>query len=156
MFLEIIKFVKLPMVLIFITVAIRLSLGPLGYEYTPRTNASSSVLVMCIISCIYYGALSKKVGNFTWGKTILMGLVLGVFTQALIFSATAISYLANLQGSFFTNWDALNVKPGTIVPMDAALKARVGGLLIGGPIVGILSSLLGRVLGFLAPEPKSN
>lgn len=154
MFLDVIKFVRMPMVLIFIVAIIRLSLGPMGVEYSPRSNASFSVLVTNIISCIYFGALSKKVGNFNWPRTILMGLVLGLFTQILIFSATTISYLADLKNSYFTNWDALNVAPGTIVPMANALKARVGGL-IAGPIFSIILVSIGRLLSFLAPQQKN-
>ncbi|MBI4852221.1 MAG: hypothetical protein HY819_10530 [Acidobacteria bacterium] len=154
MFLDVIKFVRMPMVLILIVAIIRLSLGPMGVEYTARSNASFSVLMLNIISCIYFGALSKKVGNFSWPKTLLMGLTLGLFTQVLIFSATAISYLADIKNSYFTNWDALNVAPGTVVPMAAALKARVGGLIIG-PIFSTILVSIGRVLGFLAPEPKN-
>lgn len=154
MFLDILKFVRLPMVLILIVVIVRLSLGPMGVEYSPRSNASFSVLMTNIISCIYFGALSKKVGGFNWPKTILMGITLGLFTQILIFSATTISYLAEIKNSYFTNWDSLNVAPGTVVPMAAALKARVGGL-IAGPILSTIFVSIGRGLGFfLAPEPK--
>jgi hypothetical protein len=38
--------------------------------------------------------------------------------------------------------------------MAAALKARVGGL-IAGPILSTIFVLIGRGLGFLAPEPKN-
>lgn len=155
MFLDVLKFIRMPMVLILVVAIIRLSLGPMGVEYTARSNASFSVLMLNILSCIYFGALSKKVGNFSWPKTLLMGYTLGLFTQIIIFSSTTISYLANIQNvSYFTNWDSLNVAPGTIVPMAAALKARVGGLVIG-PIFSIVFASIGRALGFLAPEPRN-
>ncbi len=141
------------MVLILIVAIARLSLGPMGVEYGPRSNASFSVLVTNLISCIYFGSLTKKVGNFTWTQTILTGLTLGLFTQVIIFSFTTISYLAEIKNSYFTNWDALNVAPGTVVPMAAALKARVGGLIVG-PIISTVFVLIGRGLGFLAPQPK--
>ncbi|MFY9223428.1 MAG: hypothetical protein WAQ98_12215, partial [Blastocatellia bacterium] len=73
MFLDIIKFLRLPMALILIVAIIRLSLGPAGVEYGIRSNAASSVLMINIFSCIYFGALSKKVGKFSFLGTILIG-----------------------------------------------------------------------------------
>lgn len=154
MFLDILKFLRLPMALILIVAIIRLSLGPAGVEYGIRSNAASSVLMLNIISCIYFGALSKKVGKFSFLGTILIGITLGLYTQIIIFSATVLSYLANIENSYFNNWDALNVAKGTVVPLGAAVKARMGGL-IAGPIFSTILVSIGRLLGFLAPDPKN-
>ncbi|MFY9223946.1 MAG: hypothetical protein WAQ98_14845, partial [Blastocatellia bacterium] len=79
---------------------------------------------------------------------------LGLYTQIIIFSATVLSYLANIDNSYFNNWDALNVAKGTVVPLGAAVKARAGGL-IAGPIFSTILVSIGRLLSFLAPEPKN-
>ncbi len=71
---------------------------------------------------------------------------------ATIFTATWISYAAGLETSYFRHWDALNVPPETVVPMGAALKTRVGGLIVG-PIVVTIVTFVGRLLSALAPEP---
>jgi hypothetical protein len=119
--------------------------------YAPRGNAMFSIASMTIICALIYGAMSNRIGNFSWLGTALIGLVLGLFSQILIFLATLISYLANVN-TYFTHWDALNVPEGTVVPMTQAMTARAGGILVG-PIMIIVVALLGRaVFSKLAPR----
>jgi hypothetical protein len=138
-------------VLLIIWTIARFSLGLAGTPYAPRGNAMFSIVGLTIICALIYGAMSKRVGNFSWLGTILIGLVLGLSSQILIFTATLISYLANVN-TYFTHWDALNVPEGTTVPMAQAMTARAGGLLVG-PILIIVMALVGRaVFGALAPR----
>jgi hypothetical protein len=152
MFLRVLRFVRLPLVLIVIWTVLRFLNGPVfGTPYAPRGNAMFSVLGLTIICALIYGAMSKRVGNFSWVGTILIGVSLGLFSQILIFFATLISYLANIN-TYFTHWDALNVPEGTVVPMATALATRAGGF-IAGPILGTIVALIGRaVFGALAPR----
>jgi hypothetical protein len=151
MFLRVLRFVRLPLVLLVIWTIARFSVGLAGVPYAPRGNAMFSIVGMTIICTLIYGALSKRVGNFTWLGTVLIGVVLGLFAQILIFTATLISYAANLN-TYFTHWDALNVPEGTVAPMAQAMAARAGGLLAG-PITGTIVALIGRaVFGALAPR----
>lgn len=152
MFLRVLRFVRLPLVLIVIWTVLRFLLGPVfGVPYAPRGNAAFSIVGLTIICALIYGAMSKRVGNFSWVGTILIGLVLGLFSQILIFTATLVSYLANLD-TYFRHWDALNVPEGTVVPMAQAMTARAGGILVG-PIMVIVMALIGRaVFGALAPR----
>jgi MFS-type transporter involved in bile tolerance (Atg22 family) len=143
-----IRFVRMPWLLILIWVIARFSLGLGGVPYAPRGNAMFSVLGVSIISCLYFGALSKH--RFDWKGTIVVGIAIGFFAQVLIFFATLISYLGGLQ-TYFVHWDALNVPEGTVVPMGAAMAARAGGLLIG-IILPSIVALIGRALGRLAPR----
>lgn len=149
---RLIGFIRLPMVLILIYAAARFSLGLSGVPYAPRGNAMFSVLGAAVISSFYYGALSRRVGNFGWGGTVLIGYAIGLWAQILIFTATLISYLAGIETSYFRHWDALNVPEGTVVPMATALQTRVGGLVVG-PIVAIVPAVVGRLLSGLAPKP---
>jgi hypothetical protein len=144
-----IRFVRMPWLLILIWVVARFSLGLAGVPYAPRGNAMFSVMGLTIISCLYFGALSKH--NFTWKGTLVVGIAIGLFAQVLIFLATLISCLGGLQ-TYFVHWDALNVPEGTVVPMGAAMAARSGGLLIGGVILPSIVALIGRALGGLAPD----
>src|SRR5918998_3501012 len=126
MFLRVLRFVRLPLVLIVIWTIARFSVGLAGTPYAPRGNAMFSIVGLTIISALIYGAMSKRVGGFSWVGTILIGVVLGLFSQILIFTATLVSYVANLN-TYFIHWDALNIPEGTIVPMKQALMARAGG-----------------------------
>ncbi|HZH89678.1 MAG TPA: hypothetical protein VEX70_03550 [Pyrinomonadaceae bacterium] len=151
MLLRVLRFVRLPLVLLLIWTIARFSLGLMGTPYAPRGNAMFSVVVMTVITALIYGALSHRVGNFNWVGTILCGVVIGLFSQILIFTATLISYVANVD-TYFTHWDALNIPEGTTIPMGKALATRAGGL-IAGPIMGTVMALIGRaVFGKLAPR----
>jgi hypothetical protein len=144
-----IRFVRMPWLLILIWAVARFSLGLAGVPYAPRGNAMFSVLGLTIISCLYFGALSRQ--SFDWKGTIVIGIAIGLFAQVLIFLATLLSYLGGLQ-TYFVHWDALNVPEGTIVPMGRALVSRAGGLLFGGIILPTIVALIGRALGGFAPK----
>lgn len=152
MFLRVLRFVRLPLLLIVIWTVLRFINGPVfGTPYAPRGNAMFSIVGLTIICAFIYGALSKRVGNFSWVGTILIGLVIGLAAQIMIFTATLISYLAKVD-TYFTHWDALNIPEGTTATMAQAMTARAGGLLFG-PILIIVVTLIGRaVFGALAPR----
>jgi hypothetical protein len=148
---RVLRFVRLPLLLLAIFAIARFSLGAAGVPYAPRGNAMFSIVGLTFITNVYFGALSRKVGGFGWGGTLLMGYCVGLFAQILIFTATWLSYAANIETSYFRHWDALNVPPGTLLPMGKALATRAGGLVVG-PIVSLVPAAVGRLLSFLAPE----
>jgi len=152
MLLNVIRFVRLPLLLLLIYAVARFSIGLAGVPYAPRGNAMFSVVGVSILTGIIFGALSGRVGGFGWLGTALIGLVIGFFGQLLIFSGTLISYLADLN-TYFVHWDALNVPEGTRAPMREAMTARASGLLFGSLTIMVFA-LIGRALGFLAPRPK--
>ena len=150
---RVLQFVRLPFVLLFLFAVGRFSLGAAGVPYAPRGNAVFSIVGLTFVSSFYFGALSRKVGGFGWGGTLLVGYSLGLFGQILIFTATLLSFAMNIETSYFRHWDALNVAEGTVVPMAAALRTRLGALLVG-PLIAIVPALIGRLLSLLAPQPQ--
>jgi len=151
MIVRVLRFVRLPLVLLSIFAVARFSLGAAGVPYAPRGNAMFSIVGLSLVSSFYFGALSRKLGGFGWGGTLLVGYSIGLFAQILIFAATWLSYVANIEASYFRHWDALNVPAGTVVPMAKALATRAGGLLVG-PIISIVPAVIGRALSALAPR----
>jgi hypothetical protein len=151
MIARVLRFVRLPLLLLLIFAVARFALGASGVPYAPRGNAMFSIVGLTLISSFYFGALSRRIGGFGWGGTVLVGYSIGLFGQILIFVATWLSFLAGIETSYFRHWDALNVPEGTVVPMATAMAARAGGLLVG-PILAIVPALIGRLLGALAPE----
>ena len=149
---RVLRFVRLPLLLLSIFAVARFLLGASGVPYAPRGNAMFSIVGLTFISAFYFGALSRRLGGFGWGGTALVGYSLGLFGQVLIFVATWLSFAAGIEASYFRHWDALNVPEGTIVPMATALQARLGGLVVG-PILAVVPALVGRVLSALAPDP---
>lgn len=153
MLLQVIRFVRLPLLLLLLFTIGRFALGVAGVPYFPRGTAIFSIVVLSLISSFYFGALAGKVGGFGWGGALLCGTVIGFAAQVLIFTATLVSYLGDFN-TYFRHWDALNVAEGTVVPMARAMQTRAGGLLIG-PVLTTIAAALGRSLGTLASEKKS-
>ena len=149
---RVLRFVRLPLLLLLIFAIARFLLGANGVPYAPRGNAMFSIVGLTFVSSFYFGALSRRLGGFGWGGTALVGYSLGLFAQVLIFVATWLSFAVGIEASYFRHWDALNVPEGTVVPMATALQARLGGLVVG-PILAIVPALVGRVLSALAPDP---
>jgi hypothetical protein len=152
---RVLRFVRLPFLLLVIFTAARFGLGMSGVPYAPRGNAMFSIFGLTLISSFYFGALSKRLGGFSWSGTALVGYAIGMWAQVLIFLATLLSYVMGIETSYFRHWDALNVAEGTLVPMGQAMMTRAGGLAIG-PIVATLAALVGRACGVLAPEPSAS
>jgi len=146
---KVLALLRLPFVLIVIWIVIRFVLGARGVPYSPRSNAASSVLVLSIISSIYFGGLARRLAGLGWGGTILVGIFIGLFTEILVLIATFISYEAGLN-TYFNNWDSLNIPEGTTIPLAAAMRVRLGGL-IGGPVTCTIAALIGRILSGLLP-----
>ncbi|MCI0421818.1 MAG: hypothetical protein L0387_02925 [Acidobacteria bacterium] len=153
MLLQVIRFVRLPLLLLLLFTIGRFILGLAGVPYFPRGTAIFSVVVLSLVSSFYFGALSGRVGGFGWGGALLVGVVIGFWSQVLIFVATLISYLGDFN-TYFRHWDALNVPEGTMAPMGQAMRARAGGLLVG-PILTVVAAAIGRSFGALAPDKKN-
>jgi hypothetical protein len=150
---RVLRFIRLPLLLLVIFAAARFSLGVAGVPYAPRGNAMFSIVGVTLISSFYFGALSRKVAGLSWGGTLLVGYFIGLFAQILIFTATWLSFTLNIDASYFRHWDALNVPPGTVVPMGKAMATRAGAL-VGGPIASMIPAVIGRALSGLAPTPE--
>lgn len=148
---RVLRFVRLPFLLLVIYAVARFGLGASGVPYAPRGNAMFSIFGLTMISGFYFGALSKRLGGFSWGGTALVGASIGLWSQILIFLATWLSYAAGIETSYFRHWDALNVPEGTIVPLGTALMTRAGGL-VAGPIAATIAAAIGRACAALAPE----
>jgi hypothetical protein len=150
---RVLRYVRLPLLLLLIFAVARFALGANGVPYAPRGNAMFSIVGLSFVSAFYWGALSRRIGGFGWGGTALVGLLIGLWAQILIFTATYLSYAMGIETSYFRHWDALNVAEGTIVPMATAMKTRAGALVVG-PLIVMVPALIGRLAAALAPEPR--
>lgn len=166
---SVLRFVRLPLLLVTVWATVRFILGVAGVPYAPRGNAMFSIYSVMLLSSLYFGALSKNIAGFKWGGTFLTGATIGVYAQILILLATVISYAADLNLSYFVHWDALNVDPAKLPnpvsmadalvhpeqvpmpPMSQALVGRLVGILINGVIAGVFA-VIGRLLSGLAPR----
>ena len=152
---RVLRFVRLPLFLLVLFTVIRFALGASGVPYAPRGNAMFSIVGLTFISSFYFGAMSKRLGGFTWGGTVLVGYSIGLASQILIFLATWLSYAAEIDASYFRHWDALNLAPDTVAPMGTAMMIRLQGLVVG-PLIAIVPALIGRAASALAPEANAS
>lgn len=155
MFPQVLRFVRLPLMLILLFSIFRFILGPvLGVPYAPRGNSMASIVVLTLVSSLYFGAMARNVGGFGWLGTVLIGVVLGLWSQILIFLATTISIFGHID-TYFLHWDALNIPQGTTIPVTTALGRRALGI-VTFPIMCAIAACLARVLfGWLAPTPRA-
>ncbi len=158
MFLNVLRFVRMPLVLLLIFAIARFWLGAAGVPYAPRGNAMFSIVGLTLISCVYYGALSKKIGGFGWLATILIGVVIMEWAQVLIFIATFVSVKGGFTNSYFIHWDSLNIKEGQVLTLSEIMMKRVGAFVVA-PITAIVATVVGR-LAFAplvaTPSPAPN
>jgi hypothetical protein len=151
-FLRVLKFVRLPLVIVAIYAIARFLIGLNGVPYAPRGNAMFSVLAATIISSFLFGGLSGKVGKFGWGGAALTGTIIGIWAQLFVFGLTVLSYLMNAN-TYYNHWDSLNVPEGTVMPMSQAVVSRAVGLVVNA-IIATVIALIGRACGALAPSPQ--
>ncbi|HQR38676.1 MAG TPA: hypothetical protein PLF26_09770 [Blastocatellia bacterium] len=154
MILRALLFIRLPIVLIVIWTVMRFLMGTaFNQPYAPRGNAVFSIINLTVISAIYYGALSKRIGHFSWIGTILIGVLIAEVAQVMIFSATGLSFMLG-RTTYFTHWDALNLPEGTVPTMGQAMGIRAMAFIFA-PISGIVTVVVGRLLAGLAPGAKA-
>lgn len=141
---SVIRFVRLPLALLAIWALGRFAMGLFGVPYGPRPNATFSVVVLTLISSLYYGAMSNRLAGFDWKGTALTGAVLGVAGQLLIILFTVVSLAGGLD-TYYVNWDALNVTPETPITWNTVVFARGTGIVVN-TILGALEACVGRLL----------
>ncbi len=151
---KVIRFVRLGLLVLFVFAVGRLILGLAGVAYAPRGNAIFSVVMQTIVTSLYFGALSKRVGGFSWSGTILTGATIGVWAQILVFTLTVVSFAAGLENSFYLTRDALGIQPPATIEWVPLLISRAVGFVVN-TIIAIVFASIGRLLAPLAPSATS-
>jgi uncharacterized membrane protein len=155
MLAKVLRFVRLPLLMVLIFAIGRFALGAAGVPYGTRSNSVFSVVVITLVSCIYWGALSKRAG-FGWGGTALVGASIGLWAQILVLLLTVISVAAGVTGSYYVNPETIPRPEGhenDPVTMGLVLGQRLIGLVVN-TIIAVVEAFIGRLLGGLAPKPE--
>lgn len=128
----------------------RFLIGLLGVPYA-RAHQVFSIVILTVISCLYYGAFVRRWRGYRLMHVIGLAVLLGVTSQLVIFSLTVTSYAFSLQ-TYFNHPIALNAldveRP---VAFSQALAIRTGGL-IGNAVFSGIAGAIGWTLGGLLPE----
>ncbi len=124
--------------------------GVLGVPYA-RGHQVFSIVALTILSCVYYGAFTRRWRDYRLMQAIGFGVLLGLASQIVIFLLTLLSYSLSLQ-TYFNHPTALNAadleRP---VAFARALAVRTGGL-VGNSIFSGIAGAIGWTLGGLLPE----
>ena len=132
----------------------RLAMSAVPYE---KGHQVFSLVTLTALSAIYYGAFSRRWLGYRVSQAALMGALIGLSAQIVIFTVTLVSYSLGFD-NYFTNPRALlgvNAPPDPIA-FGPAMAMRAGGLFantITATIVGCLGWAMGGLLPVGAPPP---
>ena len=107
-----------------------------------------SIVTLTFLSSAYFAAFCRKWRGYTLLQAVMMGMMLGLAAQVVIFLSTAVSYALGLH-TFFNHPRALNVE--TELPMNEALTRRAFGLMAG-PVSNGIAAFLGWLMGGVLPD----
>ena len=121
------------------------SLGQVEYA---KGHHVFSIVTLTLLSSTYFAAFCRRWRGYTLLQAVMLGMMLGLIAQMVIFASTALSYALGMH-TFFNHPTALNVEGD--LPMGEALMRRAGGLLAG-PISNGIAAMLGWLMGAALPE----
>jgi hypothetical protein len=145
------KFVRLPILIVVILFFGRVLLGgAMGANKSSYdlANRFFSMVIFQIHAALLWGAVGRRYRGYTIGGAIFAVVLVTSFSQALIFGATALSYIGHVD-TLFTFPEALN--SATAVPFGEALIRRTA-TFIANCVLTALAGALGWALGGLLPD----
>jgi hypothetical protein len=126
----------------------RLAMTAVPYE---KGHQVFSLVTLSALSAIYYGAFSRRWLGYRVSQAALLGVLIGVSTQIVIFTVTLVSYGLGVD-NYFTHPRALL---GVNAPLDPIAFGRAMGMRLGGlfanTITATIVSTLGWAMGGLLP-----
>ena len=107
-----------------------------------------SIVILTVYSCLFFGAFTRRWLDYRLIQAGLLGVVMGLAGQVLIFALTILSYALGLD-TYFNHPTALNATEA--LSLGQAIGVRLGGL-IGNTIGAGITACLGWALGGLLPN----
>jgi len=142
---EYIRFARLPILLLFIFLVLRLIMGATDVSYESGTWYFSMV-TLTAYAAFFFGAFSRRLRGYKWTQAAMLGFTIALGAQIMIFLATVLSYLVGTD-TYFNHPIALNQE--TAVGLGTAVVSRISSLVIkcvGAAIVGLLGWLAGKMV----------
>jgi hypothetical protein len=120
----------------------------LGHVEYAKAHHVFSIVTLTLLSSAFFAAFCRKWRGYSLLQAVMLGMILGLTAQVVIFVSTALSYTLGLH-TFFNHPTALNVEGD--LPMNDALVRRAFGLLAG-PISNGIAAMLGWLMGGALPD----
>ena len=147
---ENLRIARLYLVLLAIFAAARFAQGAMGVEYA-KAHQVFSIVTMTLMASAFYGAFCRRWRGYRILRAIALGAMFGLTAQAVIFSATMLSYALGID-TFFNHPTALNSE--TAVPMAGAVVIRARALLVF-PVLNAIAAAIGWALGGMLPATEN-
>jgi hypothetical protein len=110
-----------------------------------------SLVTLTALSAIYYGAFSRRWLGYRVSQAALLGVLIGLSAQIVIFTVTLVSYSLGFHNYFTTPRALLGPNaPADAVAFLPAMAARLGGL-FANTVTATIVSALGWAMGGLLP-----
>lgn len=122
-----------------------LSLG--GVEYA-KAHQVFSLVTLALIASAHHAAFARAFAGYNLKRAVVLGALVGVSTQVVIFVSTALSYMLGLN-TFFNTPAALNSQEP--MAFGAAMIARTGGLVVN-TVLNVIAALIGYAMGGALPR----
>ena len=137
---------RLYFVLLAIFTVARVVQGVTGVSYE-KAHHVFSIVTLTFLASAFFAAFCRRWRGYTGLQAMGLGLFFGVAAQAVIFTATVLSYALGAE-TFFNHPRALNVAEA--IPLSDALVVRARGLVLG-PVFSAVAAGIGWALGSLLP-----
>ena len=140
-------FVRLPLLLVALCFVGRLTLGAAGASYEVGNRLFSMVILQTHLALLW-AAVGRRYRGYRLGEGVQTAVTIVLVSQILVWTATAISYLAGIN-TFFNYPVAITGSPEP-VSFGTAMAARAGGL-VANCIAGAALGAIGWSLAGLIP-----
>lgn len=147
---EKLSFIRFPIVLIVIFFVGRLVMGAAGASYEAG-NRVFSMLILTTHLAFIWGAVGRRYGGYGVGGAAVLGVLIGLVGQILIFAGTVASDLAGVE-TYFNDPVAVMGSPEPVTFGMAVLSRTVG--LVGNSLFSGVLGAAGWTLGGMLPERK--
>jgi hypothetical protein len=141
--------IRLPVVLLLIFFAGKLIVGAAGGSYETGTQVFAMV-PLTVHLCLIWGALSRAFQGYGVGGAAVLGILIALVAQILIFGGTMGSFLLGVETHF--NHPMAIVREDRLVSFGEAFSARAVGIVVN-MIIGAIAASIGWALGKLIPRP---
>jgi hypothetical protein len=141
------KVARFYLVLLAVFTVGRWALSLAHVEYS-KAHHVFSIVTLTLLSSAFFAAFCRKWRGYTLLQAVMLGMMLGLIAQVVIFASTALSYALGMH-TFFNHPTALNVEGD--LPMGDALMRRSFGL-VAGPISNGIAAMLGWLMGAALPD----
>jgi hypothetical protein len=118
-----------------------------GAEYA-KTHQVFSLVTLSLIAAAHHAAFARAFAGYRLGKAVVLGALVGLSTQLVIFVSTGLSYVLGLN-TFFNAPAALNATEP--VAFGAAMGARAFGLVVN-TLLNVIAALIGYAMGAALPK----